>query len=102
MSQGYPLLFPDQVYAGMVQYHYNTARWMQMNRVVEESIQIPRSKEKLVELCRKGVVLIGDTMTMTTGTDGVAVSLGATVDQWPSFVSPGAITDYLSLIDRCI
>lgn len=73
-----------------------------MNRVVEESIQIPRSKEKLVELCRKGVVLIGDTMTMTTGTDGVAVSHGATVDQWPSFVSPGAITDYLSLIDRCI
>lgn len=51
-----------------------------MNRVLEESTQIPRSKKKLLELYRKGVLLIGDTMTMTwTGTDGVTVSLSATV-----------------------
>ena len=80
MSQEHPLLFPDRVYADMVQYGYDTARWMQMNRVLEESTQIPRSKKKLFELYRKGVLLIGDTMTMTwTGTDGVTVSLSATV-----------------------
>lgn len=82
MSREKPLLFSDQVYADMVQHHYDAARWMQMSNVLGESARIPRSKKKLVQLFRKGVMLSGDVLTMTrTSTDGVAVSLSATVDQ---------------------
>ena len=80
MSGGYPLLFDDDIYADLVQYQYDAARWMQMDRLLGGSTQIPRSKKKVLELCGKGMMLIGDMMSMRkTGTDGVAVSLSATV-----------------------
>ena len=92
MSGGYPLLFADDIYAELIQDQYDAAQWMQMDGVLAGSAQIPRSKKKLLELCRKGAVLIGDTLIMRkTGADGVAVSLNATVDQQPSIYHQGKI-----------
>ena len=82
---GYPLLFDDDVYADLVQYQYDASRWMQMDRVTTRATGIPRSKKKLDELCKKGVVLVNDTMT-TRKTDGSGNTLtfSATVGQQPS------------------
>ena len=80
----YRLLFDDDVYADLVQYQYDASRWMRMDRVPMRAAGIPRSRKKLVELCRKGVVLIGDTLTTTkTDGNGVALSFSATVGQQP-------------------
>ena len=80
----YRLLFDDDVYANMVQYQYDAARWMRMDRVLTKAAGIPRSRKKLVELVRKGAMLIGDTLTTRkTDGNGVAVSFSATVGQQP-------------------
>lgn len=103
----YALLFDEAVYADMVQYHYDPSRWRGMQRVGAKAIQISRSKKKLEELCRKGAILIGDTLTMRkTGRDGIAIAFSATVGKQSSIQSSTlpsrANTGYLSSTDRII
>ena len=78
--QEYPLLFDDSVYADMAQYQYDPSRWMSMQPVPAEAIKIRRSGKKIEELCKKGVMLIGDTLTMRkAGGDGITIAFSATV-----------------------
>ena len=56
-----------------------------MDRVPTRATGIPRSKKKLVELCRKRVVLISDTLTKKkTNATGATIVFSATVGQQPS------------------
>ena len=55
---------------------------MNIDRVLTRATGIPRSKKKLVELCRKRVVLISD--TLKTNATGATIVFSATVGQQPS------------------
>lgn len=86
MTKVYPLLLEEAVYADMVQFQYDAARWMDMRSVRAEAIQIGRSKKKLEELCRKGAILIDDTLTMKrTDENGVTIAFSATVGKESSY-----------------
>ena len=103
MSTEYRLLFDDDVYADMVQDSFNLSRWMNMDRVLARATIIPRSKKKLDELCRKGAVLIGDTLTMRmTGGDGVTIDFSATVSRQASVMLSRANDCYFIVTDRSI
>lgn len=77
----YSLLFDEAVYADMVQYHYDSSLWMDMQHVRAEAARIPRSSKKLEELCRKGAIEVGDTWTMRkTDRDGNVIAFSATIE----------------------
>ena len=99
----YSLLFDEAVYADMVQDHYNSPRWMGMQPVLAAATRIPRSKKKLDELCRKGAILIRDSLTMTkTGRDGTEITFSATVGKVSLVLPSRADTGYCSFTDRRI
>lgn len=79
-KEEYSLLLGDDVYADLIQYQYDSSRWMNMQPVPAEAIKIRRSSKKIEELCRKGVMLKDDTLTMKkAGMDGIVIAFTATV-----------------------
>lgn len=97
----YSLLFDEAVYADMVQYHYDSSRWMDMQHVPAEAARIPRSSKKLEELCRKGAIEVGDTWTMRkTDRDGNVIAFSATVSKQCLVLPSIANTGYWSFTDR--
>ena len=84
MPGEYRLLFDDKVYADLVGDEFDAARWMNIPQVLTSSNELPRSRKKLEELCRKRVVLVGDILTMRMTMDtGTTVSFSATVGKIP-------------------
>ena len=96
-------LLDEVVYADMVQVQYDSSRWMGMQPVLAAATQIPRSKKKLDELCRKRAILIHDTLTMRKiGRDGIAIIFSATVSKVSLILPSIADIDNCSFTDRSI
>ena len=103
MPKEYSLLLDEAVYEDMVQDHYDSSKWMGMQPVLAAATRIPRSKKKLDELCKKGAILIHDTLTMTkTGRDGTAITFSATVGKVSLVLPSRADTGYFSFTDSSI
>ncbi|CAD6585648.1 MAG: accessory factor associated with RNA polymerase II [Alectoria sarmentosa] len=80
MPNQYSLLLDEAVYEDMVQNHYDSSKWMGMQPVLAEATEIPRSKKKLNELCKKGAIVIGDTLMMRKiDRDGTEITFSATI-----------------------
>ena len=91
MTQDHRLLFDDDVYYDMSRGSYDAEKWMSMNRVLTKASDMQRSKKKFEELFNKGVLLVGDTLTMNkTGGDGINIAFSATVGQLSSAMSSRA------------
>ena len=96
-------LLDEVVYADMVQDHYDSSRWMGMQPVLVAATQIPRSKKKLDESCKKGAILIHDTLKMTkTGRNGTAITFSAMVSKVSLIFPSRADTGYFSFTDCSI
>lgn len=77
----YTLLFDDGVYEVMARSHYDAFLWMARQPVLTVAANIARSKKKLQELCKRGVIQVGDMMTMTkSNRNGDLFTFSATVE----------------------
>ena len=103
MPNQYSLLLDEAVYEDMVQNHYDSSKWMGMQPVLAEATEIPRSKKKLNELCKKGAIVIGDTLMMRKiDRDGTEITFSATVGKVSLVLPSRADINYCSFTDRSI
>lgn len=95
MAREYALLLDESVYAEMVKDAYDAPPWMARQSVRSKATQLPRSKKKLDELCKKKAIREGDTFTMMkTSTSGAAIVFSATVGSNSSVLPSGANTGF--------